>query len=362
MADYLAVVNGGALNALGIVKLPYSKKQLRGEEEEEEAEASHSPPSVLNATQIGGILGLSPQKTLATSTPSFPGWYADAPPAWPGEAHMFEVEKVLFHDKSQYQELLIFQSKKHGKIAVLDGFLQLSEKDEFAYQEMITHLPLCSVPNPKKVLLIGGGDGGILREISRHSSIMQVDICEIDMMVIDAYKQFFPDIAVGYKDPRVRLHVEDGVAFMRSVEEGTYDVIISDAFAQMGTGAVELADKNFLCWVARALRPGGVFCAPADSLWLNQFKVEETIAKCREVFKGSINYAWSTVPAYSSGMIGFVLCATEGPPVNFKNPINPLDIDNYGVAKGPVRFYNSEVHTAVFCLPSFARKRATSKS
>ncbi|PKI59147.1 hypothetical protein CRG98_020513 [Punica granatum] len=104
-----------------------------------------------------------------------------------GEARFYEVEKVLFHGKSKYQELLVFQSTKHGKVAILDGCLQLTEKDEFAYQEMLTHLALCSIPNPMKVLLVGGGDGGILREISRHASVELIDICEIDEMIIKIY-------------------------------------------------------------------------------------------------------------------------------------------------------------------------------
>ncbi|XP_048598098.1 spermine synthase-like [Brassica napus] len=114
------------------------------------------------------------------------GWFSEPPhlrsgkrgkavyfnnPMWPGEAHSLKVEKVLFKDKSDYQEVLVFESATYGKVLVLDGILQLTEKDEFAYQEMIAHLPLCSTPSPKNVLVVGGGDGGVLREISRHSSM-----------------------------------------------------------------------------------------------------------------------------------------------------------------------------------------------
>ncbi|RVX18575.1 Spermidine synthase 2 [Vitis vinifera] len=287
---------------------------------------------------------------------AIPGWYADAPPLWPGEAHVYKVEKVLFRGKSEYQELFIFESATSGKIVILDGYLQLSEKDEFVYQEMLTHLALCSIPNPKKVLLVGGGDGGILREASRHSSLEQIDICEIDKMVIDVvYKQFFPDIAVGFEDPRVSVYIGDGVEFLKSVPEATYDAIILDAFQEMGPSALELADKH-LESVARALRPGGVLSTQAESMWNKNFILEDIIADCRKIFKGSVNYAWTTVPVYSSGVVGFILCATEGPPVDFKHPINPIDaVPNHGVAKGPPKFYNSEVHTAAFCLPSFLK-------
>ncbi|KAF2289222.1 hypothetical protein GH714_029989 [Hevea brasiliensis] len=211
----------------------------------------------------------------------------------------------------------------------------------------------------RNVLLIGGGDGGILREISRHSSVDRIDICEIDKMVIDAYKRFFPDIAIGYEDPRVNLHIGDGVEFLKNVPQAqvTYDAIILDAFQCVGPDEKEAGDKCFLESVAKALRPGGVMCCPAESLWHTEFSLSDCIAKCREAFKGSVSYAWCTTPAYASGMIGFMLCSTEGPPVDFIHPVNPLNPENYGVAKGPPLFYNSEVHTAAFCMPSFAKKK-----
>ncbi|KAJ1439042.1 Spermidine/spermine synthase [Sesbania bispinosa] len=228
---------------------------------------------------------------------AFPGWYADE--SWPGEAHIYKMEKIIFQGKSEYQELLVFESSRHGKVAILDGYIQLTESDEFAYQEMLTHLALCSIPDSKKVLLVGGGDGGILREISRHSSVEHIDICEIDKMVIDVYKKFFPDIAVGYEDPRVHVHISDGIAFIHSAPEGTYDAIILDAFQPMGPIAEVLADNCFLESVAKALRPGGVLSAPADSLWHKNFVIADTIANCKKIFKGSVNYAWTTVPTYA---------------------------------------------------------------
>ncbi|KAJ8753584.1 hypothetical protein K2173_022825 [Erythroxylum novogranatense] len=284
-----------------------------------------------------------------------PGWYADAEQDWPGEARLMKVEKVLFRGKSKHHDIAVFESSAHGKVVVLNNVLQITEKDEFAYQEMLTHLPLCSIPNPKKVLLLGGGDGGILKEVSRHSSVEQIHLCELDEMVINVYKEFFPRIAIGLTDPRVTTYIGDGIEFLKSVAQGTYDAIIIDAFQQMGTLAEELADKSFLESVARALRPGGVMACPADSLWKDEFSVSDTVASCRKIFGGSVNYAWCTVPAYPSGMCGYMLCAMEGRPVDFKHPINPLNPENYGVDNGPPKFYNSEVHTAAFCLPGLAK-------
>ncbi|XP_028797740.1 spermidine synthase 1-like [Neltuma alba] len=288
------------------------------------------------------------------------GWFSEFSSIWPGQAHFLKVENILFQGKSQYQSMLVFQSATYGKVFVLDGALQLTEKDECSYQEMMTHLPLCSIPNPKKVLLIGGGDGGILREISRHSSVEQIDICEIDTMLIDVYREYFPNIAVGYKDSRVKLHVTDGTLFLKSVERGSYDAIIVDAFDPIRADH-ELFESEFFGVASRALRGGGVVCIQAESLWCGSLDIQKLFSKCHKIFKGSIDYAWTTVPAYPSGVIGFLLCSTEGPYVDFRCPINPIDPQNYGISKQPLKFYNSEVHSAAFCLPSFARSVASMK-
>ncbi|KAM5566743.1 spermidine synthase [Rosa sericea] len=282
-----------------------------------------------------------------------PGWFSEISPMWPGEAHSLKIEKILFQGKSDYQNVMVFQSSTYGKVLVLDGVIQLTERDECAYQEMITHLPLCSIPNPKKVLVIGGGDGGVLREVARHSSVEQIDICEIDKMVVDVSKQFFPRVAIGYEDPRVTLNVGDGVAFLKAVPAGTYDAIIVDSSDPIGP-AQELFEKPFFQSVANALRPGGVVCTQAESIWLHMHIIEDIVSNCHQIFKGSVNYAWTTVPTYPSGVIGFMLCSTEGPSVDFKHPVNPIAENDD--SKDPLKFYNSEIHTAAFCLPSFAKK------
>ncbi|XP_024987362.1 spermidine synthase 1 isoform X1 [Cynara cardunculus var. scolymus] len=325
-----------------------------------------------------------------------PGWFSEISPMWPGEAHSLKVEKILFQGKSDYQDVMVFQSATYGKVLVLDGVIQLTERDECAYQEMITHLPLCSIPNPKKVLVIGGGDGGVLREVARHSSVEHIDICEIDKMVVDVSKEYFPDVAVGYEDPRVTLHVGDGVAFLKAAPEGSYDAVIVDSsdpigippahppppfqnpckmylkkvnlmnlYGNLTSGpAQELFEKPFFESVAKALRPGGVVCTQAESIWLHMHIIEDIVVNCRQIFKGSVNYAWTTVPTYPSGVIGFMLCSTEGPEVDFKNPINPIDaIENQTKSIGPsLKFYNQEIHSAAFCLPSFAKKVIEAKS
>ncbi|XP_043716872.1 spermine synthase-like isoform X1 [Telopea speciosissima] len=280
-------------------------------------------------------------------------------PMWPGEAHSLKVENILYKGKSEFQEILVFESSTYGKVLVLDGIVQLTEKDECAYQEMIAHLPLCSIPSPKTVLVVGGGDGGVLREISRHSSVEYIDICEIDKMVIDVSKKFFPDLSIGFEDPRVRLHVGDGAEFLRHAPEGMYDAIIVDSSDPVGP-AQELVERPFFEMAARALRPGGVLCSMAESMWLHTHLIQDMISICQETFKGSVRYAWTSVPTYPSGVIGFLICSTDGPPVDFSNPINPIEkVEGAIKFRRELRFYNSEMHSAAFALPSFLRREVS---
>lgn len=298
------------------------------------------------------------------------GWFSQAPrssgtqgkalyyhnPMWPGEAHSIKVEKILFQGKSMYQEVLVFESLTYGKVLVLDGIIQLTEKDECAYQEMIAHLPLCSIASPKRVLVIGGGDGGVLREISRYSSVEVIDICEIDQLVIDVSKEHFPHLSIGFEDPRVNLYVKDAVEFLRQVPEGKYDAIIVDSSDPIGP-AQELVERPFFETLARALRPGGVLCNMAESMWLHIHLIQDMLSICQQVFKGSVHYAWTSVPTYPSGAIGFILCSKEGPHVDFLNPINPIEKQKTKTEQaGGLKFYNSEIHRAAFALPTFVKR------
>ncbi|KAJ4872452.1 spermidine synthase 1 [Raphanus sativus] len=297
-----------------------------------------------------------------------PGWFSEMSPMWPGEAHSLKVEKVLFQGKSDYQDVIVFQSATYGKVLVLDGVIQLTERDECAYQEMITHLPLSSIPNPKKVLVIGGGDGGVLREVARHASVEQIDMCEIDKMVVDVSKQFFPDVAIGFEDPRVNLVIGDGVAYLKNAAEGSYDAVIVDSSDPIGTNQSKplLSRKE-------------LFEKPSSNPWLELFDLVELCA----LRPKACGFTWTSsktlfpIVVRSSralsttrglvfqhtrgiGVIGFMLCSTEGPDVDFKHPVNPID-DSSSQSYGPLKFYNAEIHSAAFCLPSFARRSLSQK-
>ncbi|KAG6410302.1 hypothetical protein SASPL_128360 [Salvia splendens] len=286
-------------------------------------------------------------------------------PMWPGESHSLKVEKILFKDKSKYQEVLVFQSSAYGKVLVLDGIVQLTEKDECVYQEMITHLPLCSIESPQNVIsgyFIGtlpSYNAGVWYPASLHSSVKLIDICEIDQMVIDVSKKFFPELAIGFEDPRVHLHVGDAIEFLKQAPEGKYDAIIVDSSDPVGP-AQELVERPFFETIARALRSGGVLCNMAESMWLHTHLIQDMLTICRDIFKGSVRYAWASVPTYPSGVIGFLLCATEGPPVDFVHPINPIEkLDGALDYRREINFTTPRyllIHRAAFALPSFVRR------
>ena len=213
---------------------------------------------------------------------------------------------------------------------------------------------------PKKALVVGGGDGGVLRELSRYSSLEEIHIAEIDGMVIDVSKKYFPQMAVGFSDPRVTVHVCDGIKFVQDAPEATYDVIIVDSSDPVGPAEV-LFQRPFFEYMHRALKPGGVVCTQAESLWYHIEIIKSLAAMCKDVFsEGSVQYAFTTIPTYPSGQIGFMLCtkaAQEGVP-QAQDPREPKQSppgSPEGRDYGPLRYYNQDVHRAAFVLPTFAR-------
>jgi len=278
-------------------------------------------------------------------------WFAELSEMWPGQAFTIQVKQVLFHEKSKYQDVLVFESFEYGNVLVLDGVIQCTDRDEFSYQEMITHLPLCSLRRQaRKVLVIGGGDGGVLREITRHEHVETIEICELDEMVPRVAKEFFPKMAAGFDDPRVKCHFMDGFKFLAEVEPGTYDAIIVDSSDPVGPAA-SLFQKPFFDLVHRALSDEGVVCTQAESIWLHLDIIRELHSLCLEVFQGgTVSYAYCTIPTYPSGQIGFMM-STKAGKVDFSDPKQALSDESSAL----LRYYSPEIHRASFVLPRFAK-------
>jgi spermidine synthase len=184
------------------------------------------------------------------------GWFREISDMWPGQAMTLKVNQVLHHEKSKYQDVLIFESSDYGTVLVLDNVIQCTERDEFSYQEMITHLAMNSHPNPKKVLVIGGGDGGVLREVVKHETVTEAVLVDIDEAVIRLSKKYLRGMSVGFEHPNVKVHVEDGFKFLDD-RKNEFDVIITDSSDPEGP-AQALFEKPYFQLLYDALRDGGV--------------------------------------------------------------------------------------------------------
>ncbi|CAO2590034.1 Spermidine synthase, partial [Lemmus lemmus] len=242
------------------------------------------------------------------------------------------------------------RSKTYGNVLVLDGVIQCTERDEFSYQEMIANLPLCSHPNPRKVLIIGGGDGGVLREVVKHPSVESVVQCEIDEDVIEVSKKFLPGMAIGYSSSKLTLHVGDGFEFMKQNQDA-FDVIITDSSDPMGP-AESLFKESYYQLMKTALKEDGILCCQGECQWLHLDLIKEMRHFCKSLFP-VVGYAYCTIPTYPSGQIGFMLCS-KNPSTNFREPVQQLT--QAQVEQMQLKYYNSDMHRAAFVLPEFTRK------
>ncbi|ESO88834.1 hypothetical protein LOTGIDRAFT_218994 [Lottia gigantea] len=277
------------------------------------------------------------------------GWFSELSPLWPGQCLSLEIEEVLYHEKSKYQDILVFKSKTYGNVLVLDGVIQVTERDEHSYQEMLAHIPMFSHPNPKQVLIIGGGDGGVAREVLKHPQVLTVDMCEIDEKVPEVSKKYLPKLASSFADPKFTLHVQDGFEFLKS-HEGTYDVIITDSSDPIGP-ASSLFEKSYYDLMSKSLKDGGVLASQGECLWLHLDLIKEMLEFCKTIYPIT-DYCYTTIPTYPSGQIGFILCSKDK--ANFRKPVRC--ISQQEVDDMSLKYYNTDIHKASFILPEFVRK------
>lgn len=279
------------------------------------------------------------------------GWFHERGELWKGQAMSLKVNKVLDHYRTDFQDLLVFESENHGNVLVLDGVIQVTTRDEFSYQEMIAHIPLMAHPNPKKVLVIGGGDGGVLREVARHKCVEEIVECEIDEGVIIASKKHLPSLAVGYEDPRVRVEIMDGAKFLEENQE-SFDVIITDSSDPIGPASV-LFETPFYDAMHKSLREGGIVCTQGECMWLHLDLIEPLVSKISQTYS-TVEYAYTTIPTYPSGQIGFIVATKGGGAsgsVGCKVPQRSL-----GFPETDLKYYTPELHSAAFVLPAFCQR------
>lgn len=277
-------------------------------------------------------------------------WFREENEQWAGYSVGLEIEEILVMERSPYQEILVFKSKAFGNVLVLDGVIQCTERDEFAYQEMIAHLPLNCHPNPRKVLVVGGGDGGVVREVLKNPLVQEVVLCEIDEKVVEVCKKHLPDMADSFNNPRMQLFIGDGIKYMKE-HSSAFDVIITDAPDPIGPAA-DLFEAEYYNNMKKALKPDGIICCQGENMYLDLPLIKKLMTFSREIFP-QVVYGFTAMPTYTGGHIGFVLCSLN-PGTNFREPLKTYTDEELNQMK--LRYYNSDIHRACFCLPQFAKK------
>ncbi len=250
-----------------------------------------------------------------------------------------KITETLRVEQTTYQHLAVVNTEQFGKMLLLDGMVMTTDVDEYVYHEMITNVALNSHPSPRNVLIIGGGDGGALREVVKHPLVEQGTLVEIDEKVIDASRQYFPQLACSFTDPKSRVVVEDGIKYVKD-RKNTFDIILVDSTEPVGP-AVELFSSQFYQQCFEALKDDGMLVVQSESPFFNADVIKQAFGGIKQVFPITKLYT-ASIPTYPSGLWSFTVGSKKYDP---EQPINKNDYE--------LKYYNEGVHQAAFRLPSF---------
>ena len=260
-----------------------------------------------------------------------------------------KVDKQLVSVKSDFQRIDIFESQEFGRFLTLDGFMMLTEKDEFIYHEMITHVPMAVNPKAKKILVIGAGDGGTIRELVKYEHIKRIDMVEIDKMVVDVCREYLPKTANKLDDERVHIYYEDGLKFVRS-KTNEYDIVIVDSTDPFGPGE-DLFTREFYGNCFNALKDDGILVNQHESPYYEADAKATARAnkQLRAVFPFATVYQLH-IPTYPSGHWLFGFASKK------YNPVKDLKDDEWNKFGIKTRYYNTELHKGAFALPNYVKE------
>ncbi len=257
-----------------------------------------------------------------------------------------KVERQLYGGQSEFQRIDVFTSEEFGRFMTLDGLIMLTEKDEFIYHEMITHIPLAVSPAVRDVLVIGAGDGGTVRELTRYNTIERIDMVEIDKLVVDVSREHLPFTAKSLDDPRVNLYFEDGLKFVRT-RKNAYDLVIVDSTDPFGPGE-GLFTREFYGNCHNALRENGVLVNQLESPYYDTYmrSMNRAYSRIKSIFNVARVYQ-AHIPTYPSGhwLFGF---ASKG-----IDPVAHLDAARWNALGMATRYYNTDLHAGCFALPNY---------
>jgi len=252
----------------------------------------------------------------------------------------------LFDQKSPYQHVEVVETVEYGRMLLLDGCVMVTDRDEFVYHEMITHPALLAHPKPEQVLIIGGGDGGSVREVLRHRAVRAVHLVEIDQVVIDASRQFFPALAKDLDDSRVKVLVKDGFDHLDN-HQSAYDVILVDSMDPVGEAA-KLFTSPFFAKVKAALKPGGIAVFQSESPFYHTDILRQLLASMKTIFRHVAPYL-AAIPTYPSGLWSFTFAS---------DAVNPLTCtlrSEPALADG-LKYFHPDLFRAAFVTPNYVRQ------
>ena len=274
-------------------------------------------------------------------------WFSE--PHTPNVKLSIRVDEQLYSGHSEFQRIDVFESQEFGRFLVLDGYIMLTEKDEFIYHEMIVHVPMAVHPNVKKVLVIGAGDGGAIRELARDPEIEHIDLVEIDEQVIQVSRQFLPRTSCKLDDERVHIYYEDGLRFVRSRED-EYDLIIVDSTDPFGPGE-GLFTKEFYGNCYKALKEDGIMVNQHESPFYEADATACMRAHKRIVESFPISRVYQAhIPTYPSGHWLFGFASKK------YHPVHDLDAERWNARELDTLYYTPRLHEGAFCLPAYVEK------
>ncbi|MBS7661117.1 polyamine aminopropyltransferase [Pseudomonas lalucatii] len=265
-----------------------------------------------------------------------------------GYGQRFRMDRLLHEVRTEHQHLVIFENARMGRVMALDGVIQTTEADEFIYHEMLTHVPILAHGLAKRVLIIGGGDGGMLREVCRHDSVEHITMVEIDGTVVDMCKEFLPNHSSGaFEDPRLNLVIDDGMRFVATCQD-KFDVIISDSTDPIGPGEV-LFSENFYQACRRCLNDGGILVTQNGTPFMQLAEVQTTAGRMRGLF-ADWHFYMAAVPTYIGGSMTFAWGSTDAAYRKLSLEVLRQRFAGSGIV---TRYYNPEIHLGAFALPQY---------
>lgn len=268
-------------------------------------------------------------------------WFEEQLEIKEGRLTKIQYKKLLESVQSGFQKIDVYDTVPFGKMLVHDEVIMLTEFDEANYHEMIAHVAFNVHPNPRQALVIGGGDGGTLREALKHREVQSAHLCEIDGEVIEVCKRYFPNLSCSFNDPRAEIFIDDGAEFIKK-RENFYDVIIVDSSDPIGPAEV-LFQEDFYKSMFNALTHDGIVITQSESFLYHREIIKNIISFSKTIFP-HYSYYYTMVPTYPSGLIGFSFCSKKYHPLEDFQPGKASALEG-------LKYYNQEIHKAAFALP-----------